>query len=261
VKTEFTPSDIEWLASQPGGAIYLPLLLAMVIASVVGIVLYERKYPALPATTDTVQTSDDAHSEPSALPPAQSRPPPMLDRFMSLVYPLSLGLDEGICHLTMKSAISMIANCSDPDQCGYAIMYGFTIVWVVASLATVWWLRVVFARYETTHALPIEYGTVNVCSVCSGLIFYRESQYMENWQVTVNVVGLFVILIGIGLGQIKSFGTPVSEVDMVKHSEVDHEGVSSELKIGNECSDAQHEAKVEAEPLSPVSQPERSQYF
>ncbi len=41
-------------------------------------------------------------------------------------------------------------------------------------------------RYETTRALPIDYGMVNAVSVCSGMIFYRESSQMAQWQVLQN---------------------------------------------------------------------------
>ena len=46
-----------------------------------------------------------------------------------------------------------------------------------------WWLHVVFQRYETTLALPIEYGTVNVGMVTAGVILLQEYRYMDAWQV------------------------------------------------------------------------------
>jgi len=124
---------------------------------------------------------------------------------MSVVYPASLGLDEGICHLTMKGAISMLSLCgSGEGTCNHWALYAGTFLWVSASVATVWWLKIVFERYETTKALPIEYGTVNACSVCSGLIFYGERRTMEGWQVVLMFVGLFFILVGIFAGRPKA---------------------------------------------------------
>jgi hypothetical protein len=40
-------------------------------------------------------------------------------------------------------------------------------------------------------------GTVNVCSVLSGLLFYRETRYMTPVQVVVTLIGLFVVLAGV----------------------------------------------------------------
>ena len=36
------------------------------------------------------------------------------------------------------------------------------------------WMPIVFRRFETTVALPVEYGAVNAGSVLSGLLFYQE---------------------------------------------------------------------------------------
>ena len=41
----------------------------------------------------------------------------------------------------------------------------------------------VLRRYETTIALPVEYGALNVGSVCTGLLFYAERDSMDTWQV------------------------------------------------------------------------------
>lgn len=67
----------------------------------------------------------------------QGGPPAWLDQAMALLYPASLGLDEGICHLTMKSTLSMLAHCGEAGQCERWSVFFFTAVWVVASLATV----------------------------------------------------------------------------------------------------------------------------
>jgi len=61
-------------------------------------------------------------------------------------------------------------------------------------------MTTVFKRYETTKALPIEYGTVMAVNAMSGLIFYNESTFMETWQITVMSVGVFIIVIGLMVG-------------------------------------------------------------
>ena len=76
---------------------------------------------------------------------------------------LSVGshIEAPLSHPGMKAAVSMISACAAGRSCSAAILYVFAVVWITASIATLWWLRTVFARYETTHALPIEYGAVN----------------------------------------------------------------------------------------------------
>merc|ERR1740138_325890 len=137
--------------------------------------------------------SDDAQKDTRPI-SACRKPPAWLDDMMSLIYPGSLGLDEGIAHLTMKGALAMFAEC---NACSNGVFWLFVALWMTSSVATSWWLKVVFARYETTSALPVEYGVVNLASVCSGLIFYREADFMETWQLVVSVIGLVLILTGI----------------------------------------------------------------
>jgi len=120
---------------------------------------------------------------------------------MSLVYPGSLGLDEGIAHLTMKGSMAMLADCG---LCQHWVLYFFLVLWISSSVATAWWLKVVFARYETTSALPVEYGMVNLVSVCSGLIFYNESKYMEAWQLLCSISGVALVLLGIQCSTLKA---------------------------------------------------------
>jgi hypothetical protein len=45
------------------------------------------------------------------------------------------------------------------------------------------WLKIVFTRHEVTRALSIEYGVLNTVAVLAGAILYRESEYMEDWQL------------------------------------------------------------------------------
>ena len=73
------------------------------------------------------------------------------------------------------------------------------MLFVAVSLSTVLWLKIVFTRYETTTALPVEYGDVNACSVLSGLLFYREFQFMSAGQLTASLGGLVVVIIGVGV--------------------------------------------------------------
>lgn len=83
VETSFTPADIEALILRPEGGSYLVSLALSVALSVAGISWFERMYPIGEA----------------------NRPPAWLDYSMALIYPGSLGLDEGIAHLSMKATV------------------------------------------------------------------------------------------------------------------------------------------------------------
>ena len=149
-KTEFSQA-------RPVGATYVACLVSAVLASVAAIRRYEARYPlARPRVVDDDETKCDPEDGPVAK--AVLRPPRALDDAMALIYPGSLGLDEAIAHLSMKAAVSMIARCAGGNgTCSGAVVYAFAFSWIGASLATLWWLRTVFARYETTQALPVEY--------------------------------------------------------------------------------------------------------
>ena len=62
----------------------------------------------------------------------------------------------------------------------------------------------VFRRYETTVALPVEYGALNVANVATGLLFYEEHQKMSASDLTLIICGLCVILVGIFIGQLRT---------------------------------------------------------
>jgi hypothetical protein len=236
VDTDFTPRDIASLSRSPLGAMYIATLLLGVLTSVCVITWYEGKYSAAPTsgepmtqactakgqqggsaqtatqTTGTVAVNGGNIGSSGNEDITKSVPPEWLDRVMGLLYPGSLGVDEGIAHLTMKASVSMLDSCEVAGQCGMGIIYAFVAVWVIASVATLWWLRRVFTRYEATSALPVEYGSVNVVSVCSGLIYYRERRFMSNWQLSLIIVGVAVILSGISVGRLNALPTSYRSV-------------------------------------------------
>ena len=121
------------------------------------------------------------------------------------VYPGSLGLDEAINGTWLRASISMLGRCTTGEGkgehhgCDNPLLYTGLVIMLVSALATVWWLKVVYKRYETTIALPIEYGVVNVAMCASGLIFYQEHRYYETWQLTVTIVGSVVVCLGISI--------------------------------------------------------------
>jgi len=122
-------------------------------------------------------------------------------RLLAFAPPLERGRITGAA-AHRSQAMSMFAECG--FECGQsAILVVAAIVWFVSGLATLLWLNVVFRRFETTQALPIEYGAVQVCAVCSGLIFFDEAATMDDWQLVMCIAGAIVILVGIAIGRLR----------------------------------------------------------
>jgi len=96
-----------------------------------------------------------------------------------------------------------LSTCGDYNECGAAVLWGMIMIWLVSSLATLWWLQTVFRRYDVTQALPIEYGAVMACDALSAIIFYKEDKYMEDWQFALILAGVSVIILGIIVGRLK----------------------------------------------------------
>ena len=79
---------------------------------------------------------------------------------------------------------------------------------VAGVLSAVFFMPYVYRRYETTVALPIEYGALNACTVLSGLLFYDEHLYMRPYQLALQITGTCIILLGIALGRLPERGAP-----------------------------------------------------
>lgn len=108
----------------------------------------------------------------------------------------------------MKGTISMISTCFEakaevlfwPQECWHSpALWTFLLVVTFVALLTVGWLKIVYTRYETTTALPIEYGTVHFFAVLGGMFFFRELEYMSTEQVAFSFGGLAVLLVGVAV--------------------------------------------------------------
>jgi len=234
-ETKYSPQEIEHLFKRAGGSVYYALLGTVVIASVVAIVLFERRYSSedslesqqagtagndVPSSSELEGSSasetgtgygQGVDLEGNAVPAhhqkqAEGRLAPVhLEWLFSVIYPGCLGIDEGLAQLNLKGVLGMFNKCVDGDaNCDYWTFFFMLGVWVVTSLATLWWMRICFKRYEVTQALPIEYGAVNVAAVCSGLIFYNEVEDMSGWQLALVIVGCVTTVTGIAIGRLSS---------------------------------------------------------
>ena len=222
---------INELALTPEAIALQATLFSLTFLSIIAIIYMEIRYPASdlkrtgPAksaaskspkaakktSTSTSSQNDvetpgegkSADGAAAAKPSASQKPPRLaprwLERVMAFVYPASMGLDEGIAHLWLRADTSMLTQCDVGGCANGTFAAALGIRWT-ASVATSFWLIVVFRRYETTVALPIEYGTVTAIDVVSGLLFYREYEHMENWQLALVISGCVVCVIGVAVG-------------------------------------------------------------
>ena len=234
IPTSFSTSEMEamFFVPAPKGGCFLAVVLCVVVLCVAFIVVMERKYPLRqrkprrPATAITAPSNpttngstctcgsssgDSGGSDATALVGAASArghaaplappPPRWINTLMVLVYPGSLGLDESLADLCVRAYSSMFVKCGvDGSDCAHWTVFLLVGVGVTAAVGTVGWLKVVFERYETTLALPIEYGALNLFSVLGGLLFFGEGEYMEAWQLSLVLSGCGIILLGIAIG-------------------------------------------------------------
>ena len=128
------------------------------------------------------------------------RPSLRLRLLMVIVYPGSLGLNEAFVDACARGYSSMILRCLREEEglasCNDWPLYLMMCVGIPAAIATGYWLKVVFARYQTTLALPIEYSMLNICAVGGGLLFYHEVVYMNQWQLPLVLAGCGVMTLG-----------------------------------------------------------------
>jgi len=207
-ETEFTPSDIEDLLGRPAGLCWLLFLCGAVLSTMVAIGVHEWRYPvrfqSARLCRENKCVGDNAGPDPVIDEPHRLAPD-WLERVMGVVYPASLGMDEAVTHLCMKAAVAML---SSGESCIHPVALLIICIWIATSLATVVYMKVVFERFETTLALPVEYGTVSAASQLSGLLFYRETLWMDTWQKVVILTGVVVIVVGVSVGRITNFQVP-----------------------------------------------------
>ena len=223
VPTSFTTADMRTLFERgpPFGGFYLGMIIGIILLCLGFIVAVERAYPppnALRRTEPTTNPRLSRHSSPFRMPTmnprlsrqsspfkaafrsGMKRPSLRLRLVMVLVYPGSLGLNEAFVDACARGYSSMILRCLREEEglaaCNDWPLYLMLCVGIPSAIATGYWLKVVFARYQTTLALPIEYSMLNICAVGGGLIFYNEAVYMNEWQLPLVLAGCCVMTLG-----------------------------------------------------------------
>ena len=223
VPTSFTTADMRTLFERgpPFGGFYLGMIIGIILLCLGFIVAVERAYPppnALRRTEPTTNPRLSRHSSPFRMPTmnprlsrqsspfkaafrsGMKRPSLRLRLVMVLVYPGSLGLNEAFVDACARGYSSMILRCLREEEglaaCNDWPLYLMLCVGIPSAIATGYWLKVVFARYQTTLALPIEYSMLNICAVGGGLLFYNEVVYMNHWQLPLVLAGCGVMTLG-----------------------------------------------------------------
>ena len=188
VPTQFSPADIQELLDRYA-LTYLIAALTMIAAAISAIVFSEVRYHRCCAR---------GAQSPAAPKPV---PPRWFAAVMVFVYPGALGLDESVadCGVRAFSAMLLEGSESGVSPFGESIFWVMVCVGVGCACLTSVWLAVVYRRYETTIALPIEYGALNVCSVAAGLLFYDEGRFMKRWQLALVLSGTATVVLGIGV--------------------------------------------------------------
>jgi len=198
--TSFSTTDMQalFMRAPPFGGFYLALVILVVLLSLWFILVIEKAYP-VPRLQAAQQTrAAAAGSLPFRL---YKRPSFCLAVTMVLVYPGSLGLNEAFADICVKAYSSMLVRCITMDERGLQACHDWTLyvtmgVGIPSAISTSYWLKVVFERYQTTLALPIEYSTLNIFSVIGGLLFFQEVDYMTDQQRTLALVGCLIMTIG-----------------------------------------------------------------
>lgn len=187
----FTIPDVARLTRSVEGTTYLSVLSALALVTSISSVAFERRYPI-------------------------GRPPRRpLARLMTLVEPMSLGIQEGMTQLAAKALFSMIFNdmihAEFWSKAASEWVWLFLSVLSVVGVATIFWIRFVYARYPTTIALPIEYGTVHTAQILGGCIFFQEYRHMDAPHVALATTGLAMVLAGVGCAATDDVATPKSD--------------------------------------------------
>ena len=111
----------------------------------------------------------NASNDASCYAPAMARAMERMRHRSHLLARSNRSLDEALADLLIKAWTGVLAKCPEDDTCGAWVLWVSVCAWVLSAFASaLWWYRKVLARYETTVALPIEYGALNAASALTG---------------------------------------------------------------------------------------------
>jgi len=197
VCNEFQLPHVKYFTRQLTGLVTLLSLVGLMVTVSVFYLCYEMRYSILDPPAEQRVMTDDKQPDKKRTP--KPKPPRRLDSVMAVVAPISLGLQEGLGGVVAKNLFSVFFY-----QAFHEFMVPFTdpYLWAwlcgcMTTVASLAFLKMIYARYETTRALPIEYGTVHLCQLLSGVFYYREFESMSKIQFILAFSGLGIVLCGV----------------------------------------------------------------
>jgi len=188
--TQYSASGVAVFALSASGLLYFFTVLLLLVFMIAQVILFEQRHP--------FNTQDPESSQLMSIPglPAGQR------ALMGIVYPASLGIQEGLCQLGLKGFVNMSAAVSSGDtkDLRHPMFWINVCVTAFFCFLALGWLGYVYRRCETSKALPIEYGTVSAVAVLSGLIFFQEHKKVDAVGMAMMLLGIVIIGLGIALG-------------------------------------------------------------
>ena len=194
----YTADDLKILFVTPNSIMLLSALCGTIIVLATITLCHEHKKRTAVAPAPA-SSSPVRHYAPSAAPSA-SAPSSCLAASMPFAYPIVVGLLESLVQIAQKGGSSMVAlTAAGNSQLEAPTFWCFIAVWVLTSLAVVWWLRKGLANLAANRMLPIEYGTFTAVSVLAGLVCYDEARYVSQRHRMLMAGGVLLVILGCAL--------------------------------------------------------------
>jgi hypothetical protein len=157
---EVTAKAMANWASNIGGIIFLVVMFIIVTKGIFLVLMFEKRYPEFPKGREKVPQSTVIT--------------------MRIVYPAILAVFETMGASSLKGVVGMLMTMSTEEgQLKHPAFWITFFIWIICIANTVIWLRKVYAKYPTAECLPTEIGLVTSFSICSGLLFYKEAQNLQ----------------------------------------------------------------------------------
>jgi drug/metabolite transporter (DMT)-like permease len=190
---EYSASDILDLLSETSGFGFIVATLVLLVALQGVIWKFERRYPYFGLTGEGAQAAAEDGKHHEAV-------PKHVALFMMVIYPSVLGLFESLVQICLKAISSMLLLSSKgTSQMGEPLFWMAVLCLCLSTAMVIMWLRKVYARFETTDGLPIEYGIVTSFSILAGLSVFQEIQFTNRAAEVAMVVAIALILTGIAV--------------------------------------------------------------
>lgn len=195
---EYSADDIASLFHVASGFLFVIAMVGVLLVLRGLIWRFERLYPFFGLTGEGQQEAADENLDQTKAVPAR------LALAMMVIYPTILGIFESLVQICLKAISSMLLKSSaaaeeQENQIGKPLFWVMVVGLCIGTVCVIMWLRKVYARFETTDGLPIEYGVVTTVSILAGLSVYQEVEYTDEGGEVAMAIAMGCILVGIGI--------------------------------------------------------------